>query len=256
MQRQMAITVILAGLTLPLAAEEAAPEKAQSKRPPITKKTPDELPDGMARFNGMVIGRLVKKDVEKGTFIVNVDAVPRVWRNSKAANPKSIVGKNVEVDGVFGKWLDVLLLVKEGETLECEARHDSGQRLTFPGELLRKAAPVKPGDYPELPEEFRGFHGFVVGKIVRKDGELLELIVQIDKVKNTSEKNRAKKPESIVGKQAMLAGFWRRKEAYHGLKVGDTVECALQHISVRSDHLTVGEFRRVKEAKAAEEKRD
>ena len=256
MRRQMVITLILAGLTLPTAAEEERQEKAPTKRSPLTKKTPDELPDGMVRFNGMLIGRLANKDVEKGTFIVNVDAVPRVWRNSKAANPKSIVGKNVEVDGVFGKWLDVLLLVKEGETLECEARHDGGDRLTFPGEMLRKAAPVKPGDYPELPEAFRGFHGFVVGKIVRKDRDLLELIVKIDEVKKTSQKNSAREPESIVGKEAMLAGFWRRKEAYHGLKVGDTVECALQHISVRSDHLTVGEFRRIKEAKASEEKRD
>lgn len=251
MKRQIAILAIFAGLTLPVAAEDEPQTKEQPRRPPITKKTADELPDGMARFNGMVVGRLVTKDIEKGTFIVHVDAVPRVWRNSKAANPKSIVGKNLEVDGVFGKWLDVLLLVKEGETIECEARHDGGNRLTFPGEMLRKTAPVVPGDYPELPESFRGFHGSVVGQIVKKDGDLLELIVEIKEVKDTSKKNRAKEPESIVEKQVMLAGFWRRKEAYHDLKVGDTIECALEHISVRSDHVTVGEFRKV-ESKATE----
>ena len=75
---------------------------------------------------------------------------------AKLQNPKSIVGKNIEVDGVNGKWLDVLLVVKDGETLECEARHDGGSRLTFPGELLRKVAAYDPKDYPVLPEGFRG----------------------------------------------------------------------------------------------------
>ena len=86
MKRQITTLAVLAGLTLPAGAEDEQKKKEQPARPAVTKKTPDELPDGIARFNGMLIGRLVKKDVEKGTFILNVDAVPRVWRNSKAEN--------------------------------------------------------------------------------------------------------------------------------------------------------------------------
>jgi hypothetical protein len=98
------LSLCLGLLSLPALGDEP---KTQA-RPPVTKKTADELPGGIKRFNGMLVGRLVKKDVEKGTFLVNVDAVPRVWRNSKAENPKSVIGKNVQVDGVTGKWLDVL----------------------------------------------------------------------------------------------------------------------------------------------------
>jgi hypothetical protein len=219
-----------------------ADDKSGSVRPLPAKHTPDALPDGIERFNGMLVGRLLQKDVENGTFVVNVDAVPRVWRNSKAKNPKSIVGKNVEVDGVTGKWLDVLLLVKVGETLEFESRHDGGSRLTFPGELLRKVASYEPSDYPVLPEEFRGFAGAIRGKIVKKDPETFEMIVQVRKVTDTWDKNEAKNPQCIEGKPMMLAGFWRRKEAYHSLKVGDQIEAGLEHIGRQSDHLTVAEF--------------
>lgn len=241
MRRQLITLALLTSLELPAGAEEER-SKEQPQRPPITKKTSDELPRVALRFNGMIVGRLVKKDVEKGTFIINVDAVPRVWRNSKAEQPKSLIGRNIEVDGVFGKWLDVLLLVKEGETLECEARHDGGTGLTFPGELLRKVAPFKPGDYPVLPEEFRGFHGAVAGKIVAKSSELMEVIIKVDRVLDTWKDNAAKKPESIVGKRVMLGGFWQRKEAYAGLKEGDRIEVGLKHIGRQSDHLNVVEF--------------
>ena len=236
--------------------QESGPPKKATPRAEIGRKTADPLPKSAARFNGMLVGRLVKKDVERGTFIVNVDAVPRVWRNSKAPSPKSLIGKNVEVDGVFGKWLDVLLLVKVGETLECEARHDGGQRLTFPGELLRKVAPFKPGDYPVLPEDVRGFSGAVAGRVVTKNPDLLEIIVEVDRVLAISKNNSAKRPEGLVGQRVMLGGFWQRKDAYHGLKVNDRIEVGLQHIGRQSDHLSVREFvRKAKPADKAPEKR-
>ena len=101
-----------------------ADEASQSTPKTILKKTPDALPDGMKEFNGMLLGRLAAKDVEKGTFVVSVDAVPRVWRDSKAGDPQSVVGKTVEVSGVFGKFLDVLVVARKGETLEFECKHD------------------------------------------------------------------------------------------------------------------------------------
>lgn len=256
MTRQVAALAIIASLTLPVIAEDEKNSPDAPVRPDVLKTTPDELPKGMKNFNGMLVGRLVTKDVEKGTFVIKVDAVPRVWRNNKADDPKSLVGRTVMIDGVFGKFLDVLLLVKKGETLECEARHDGGNNLTFPGEALRRVAPVKPGDYPELPEEFRGFNGLVTGKIVRKDPEMMEIILQIEGVKNTSDKSRAQKPESIIGKKAMVIGFWRKKEAYTELKVGDTLECVVEHVVSRSDHLNVGEMQTTRKASQLEKEQD
>ncbi|MCA9174192.1 MAG: hypothetical protein KDB14_06855, partial [Planctomycetales bacterium] len=235
---RVALVAMLSFLTLPAAAQTpttAAPRADQSAQ---------ELPSGAQRFSGMIVGRLAAKDVEKGTFILNVDAVPRVWKNSKAENPKSMVGKRLAVEGVFGKWLDALLLVKEGETLECEARHDGGANLAFLGETLRKVAPFKPGDYPELPEAFRGFNGKLQAKVVKKSSEMLEVIVEVKQVLKVGEGSSAKQPESIVGKQVMLGGFWQRKDAYHQLKVGDLLDLQVQHIGRQSDHLTVREFGR------------
>jgi hypothetical protein len=160
------------------------------------------------------------------------------------------VGKNVEVNGVFGKWLDVLLLVREGETLEFEARHDRGEQLTFPGELLRKVAPYKPEDYPVLPEDFRGFQGSLAAKVLKKDAATFEMIVEVERILESSGKSQAKDPKSIEGKKAMLAGFWQRKDDYHALEVGDRIETGIQHIGLRSDHLTIAETLRKTNAKS------
>ncbi len=241
-KRQLATVAILAGLTMPAVAQEEKTSTEQTRRPAITKKTADELPKSALQFNGMLVGRLVKKDVEKGTLVLNIDAVPRVWRNSKAESPKSLIGKNITVDGVSGKWLDVLLLVKVGETLEMEARHDGGSGLTFPGEAFRKVAPFKPGDYPVLPENFRGFAGAVSGRVVSKNTHVMEVIIEVDRILDTWKQNNAKKPADIVGKRIMLGGFWQRKDAFHGLKVDDRIEVGLQHIGRQSDHLSVTEF--------------
>lgn len=242
MKRELATIAVLAGLALPAAAEDGLSPKEESRQSAITKKTPDKLPEQAVGLGGVLIGRVVTKDVEDGSFVIRVDAVPRVWKNSKAKNPKSLVGKNVEVDGLTGKWLDVLLLAKEGETLEVAARHHGGDKVTFPGEMFRKVAPYKAENYPELPEGFRGFQGAVAATIVRKDPRMFELMIKVDRVLDTWKNNQAKKPANIKGKQAMLVGFWRRKETYNGLKVGDRIEVGLQHVGRQTDMLTVAEF--------------
>ena len=244
MNRPLATLAVLAGMPLPVAAEDTEPkrESAVESRVPASplKTTADPLPRGLLRFIGMLVGRLAAKDVEKGTFLVQVDAVPRVWNNSKADDPKSVVGKAVEVTGVFGRFLDVLVVTRIGETLEFECKHD-GDRLVFPGELLRKVAAYDPSDYPELPESFRGFQGMVTGTVLKKDPETFELIFKVDHVTDTWKENTAKQPKSIEGKPLMLAGFWNRKDAYHNLKAGDRLEVGMKHIGLRSDHLTVAE---------------
>lgn len=240
MNRLLSILAMVVGLAMPVVADEPQVGTESSAQTTKLKTTPDALPRGMSRFNGMLVGRLAAKDVELGTFVAKIDAVPRVWRNSKAEDPKSIVGKTVEVSGVSGRFLDVLVVTRIGETLEFECKHD-GDRLVFPGELLRKVAAYDPADYPVLPEVFRGFHGVVVGEVVKKDPETFELIVKVERVTDTWKDNAAKQPKSIAGKKLMLAGFWNRKEAYHKLKVGDRIEFGMKHITPRSDHLMVAE---------------
>ena len=125
--------------------------------------------------------------------------------------------------------LDALVVARVGETIEFGALNEGGDRLRV-GEVLRKVAPVKPGDYPELPDEFRGFKGMVVGKVVKKDEHLLESDCRDQRnqrVRSTA--SRAKKAESIIGKQVMLAGFWQRKDAFHSIRVGDMIECGVDH---------------------------
>jgi hypothetical protein len=250
--RHVASLAVLTGLAMPTLADEPArtpPNAAQVEKPaptpvtgaaPTLKPTPDALPPGIRRFNGMLVGRVTAKDVEKGSFVVQVDAVPRVWNNSAAEDPRSLIGKTVQIGGVFGKFLDVLVVTRIGETVEFECKHD-GERLVFPGELLRKVAPFDPADYPVLPETFRGFQGAVAGEILKKDSETMELIVRVDRVVQTWDGSKAKEPKSIEGKLLMLAGFWNRRDAYNDLRVGDKIEAGMRHIGLRSDHLTVAE---------------
>lgn len=240
---------LLTALAVPMSADE---ESAPAQQPaPLTKTTADDLPEGAHGFNGVLVGRLASKDVEKGAFVINVDVVPRVWRNSRAEAPKQMVGRNIRVDGVTGRWLDVLLLVRIGETLETEARHDEGNKLTFPGELLRKVAPYQPSDYPTLPEEFRGFRGAVRATIIDKDPELFEMIIRVERVLENSDKSSAKNAQSIEGKPLVLAGFWQRKDAYHQLKQGDVIDVGLHHIGRQSDHVNVDQFVRKTTAASA-----
>lgn len=232
---------VVLGVAASISADDATTKSPKTKDKAELKTTPDDLPKGMLRFNGMLLGQLAAKDVEKGTFVVRVDAVPRVWRDSKAENPKSVVGKTVKVNGVFGKFLDVLVVTRKGETLEFECKHD-GDGLTFPGELLRKVGPFDPKDFPELPEAFRGFHGALIADIKKKDPETMEMIVEVRRVTDTWKESKAKKPKSIEGQSMMLAGFWTRKESYHDLKVGDRIEAGMKHISLRGNHMSLAKF--------------
>lgn len=253
MKKQAGTLALWAALMMPVAADEPQTQTdTTAPSPAALRTTPDALPDAIRRFNGMLVGRLAAKDIERGTFVVNVDTVSRVWRNSQAENPHSLVGKAVEVGGVSGKWLDVLVTTRTGETIEFECNHD-GDGLRFPGELLRKVAPYEPQDYPRLPAGFRGFQGAIVAEIVKKDPESFEMLVKVSDVTKVWPANKAEQPESIRGQSMLLAGFWNRREVYQSLKPGDRIEAGIQHISRQSDHVNVHEFVR-KATGAASEK--
>lgn len=240
MNKSLTSAVMIAGLAMSAAADDAPREKlpAPQKEAVSLKTTPDELPAGIRGFNGMLVGRVAAKDSEKGTFTLLVDAVARVWENNRAEDPRSLVGKTIQINGVFGRFLDVLIVTRIGETVEFECKHD-GDQLVFPGELLRKVAAFNAEDYPTLPDEFRGFKGLVSAVVTKKDPETFELILQVDRIRETWEGSRSKDAKSIEGKSLMLVGFWNRREAYHNLKVGEKIEVGMHHKTLNSDHLTV-----------------
>jgi hypothetical protein len=104
---------------------------------------------------------------------------------------------------------------------------------------FRKWARCRPEDYPELTEEFRGFQGVIVGRVVRKNLDTFSMIVRVDSVKATSENSQARNPASIAGKLAIVAGLGRHRDLYRQLNVGDTIECGIHHRQKSADHLTV-----------------
>lgn len=241
MRRTAGTFALLTALFMPFAGDNPPTSAQAETQTAAPQAKPDDLPGGIQRFNGMLVGRLVAKDIERGTFTVNVDTVSRVWRNSRAENPQALVGKTVQIGGVTGKWLDVLVTARVGETLEFECQHN-GEALRFPGELLRKVAPYQPEDYPRLPDGFRGFQGVLVADVVKKDPESFEMLVKVSEVVESWSASKAKQPESIQGKSMLLAGFWNRRDAYHGFKPGDRIVFGMQHISRQSDHVSVHEF--------------
>ncbi|MGB0597317.1 MAG: hypothetical protein ACPGLY_11565 [Rubripirellula sp.] len=252
MKFRIGTAVFLSSLVCLLIADEPQTVSSDQSQRSVLRKDPQPLPPEIQKFNGMLVGRLSAKDIERGTFVVNIDAVSRVWRNSRAINPQLLVGMAVEVGNVSGKWLDVLVTTRIGETIEFECQHD-GDGLRFPGELLRKVPPYKPENYPRLPEQFRGFQGAVVADIIRKDADSFEMLVKVGEVTDVWSGNKAKEPQSIQGRSLLLAGFWNRREQYHSLKPGDRIATGMHHISRQSDHVTVHEFVR-KQASSSEGK--
>ena len=97
-----------------------------------------KFPAGLRGFSGMLVGKVVSADSEKGVLVLDTTSVKHVWENNKAENPESAKGKVLTINGVFGKFLDVLLTVKKGDAVEVEAKHDRGDALQFPGEWLKK----------------------------------------------------------------------------------------------------------------------
>ena len=236
--KQIGAVFFVCGLMTNIGWSQEANEKTTA-----TESEPWSIPDGLESFNGMLIGKLISKDIERGSFIVKVDYVSRVWRNSKSKRPRSAVGKTLRVEGVSGKWLDQLLLIRKGETMEFEAQHRGGDSLRFPGELLQKAPPFDPAEHPVPPTGFRGFRGVVSGKIERRNATGRELILKIKSIEKTAERNRAKRPQDVVGQQIVLAGFWANmSKPFDDLDVGDTIRAGVEHRSPQSDHFSVMQF--------------
>ena len=205
------------------------------------------VPAGMVGLHGRVIGRLVSVDAEQGSLTLEIVKVDRVWKNNKAKNPQSAEGRTLKVDGVFGKFLDVLLTLKPGDGVQIEVKHISGDGLTFLGEGLSKVD-LEESSAPEVREEqsrtenetttteaprgMNGFRGMLVGQVVSKDIEQGVLVLKLENVKRVWPKNKAPAPAKSVGQSLTIDGISGKfLDTLLILEPGDHVEVDAAHIS-------------------------
>jgi hypothetical protein len=196
----------------------------------------DKLSEGLTGFSGMLVGTLVKKDTEKGALELKVVSVKHVWRNNKARQPYSIIGKTVAIDGVFGKFIDALITIKVGGLLEIEVQQKRGNTLRFPGEWLRKAEAIEPAELAKLkntkavPSGLVGFSGQLLGKIISRDAEKGTVVLQIEKVQRVWRPNKAKNPYLATGRTLPIDGV-RGKflDVLITCKPGDRIQIEAKH---------------------------
>ena len=115
------------------AAAAPLPTAVEAAEPPL-----DRVPDGLRGFQGTLVGRLVSRQPDRGALVLEVRQVKDVWRGNRAGDPQSAIGKTLPIDGVFGKFIDVLTVLKPGDGIQIEVRHVKGDGLTFVGENLQK----------------------------------------------------------------------------------------------------------------------
>ena len=186
---------------------------------------PSEVPEDLRGFSGLLRGELVSKDVERGILVLRVDEVRKVWKPSTAKKPASAVGKYLQVDGISGKWLDVLLLMESGDTIELEAHHKVGKNLSFLPEWLKKVSPGQKRAEAAIPAGFRGFRGIFSGQLVSKDVEKGTLVVKVEKINRTWKQNKAENPESAFGHSLTVKGISGKwLDVLLVLEVGDRIE--------------------------------
>ena len=255
--RTLAALTLAATLAAPAIAEEP---KASGQETRETAAEP-KVPTSVHGFSGEIVGTIVSKDTEGASLVIKVQQVTNVWKNSKAQKPRDLVGRTVPVEKFFGRFLDVLLVVKAGDTVMLEAKHVRGDQLQFLGEVFKKVEPVsspkkpkvdgpdrpaKPAtdnpadeskaaasteqDQGKFPAGLQGFRGILLGKVVKTDAEKGVLIFQAESVKRTWPQNKATNPASSKGKDITvngIAGKWL--DVLLVLKPGDRVEVEAFH---------------------------
>ena len=90
------------------------------------------LPDPAAHFAGMIRGKVVSR-LDVGV-VVTVEEVVKVWKTNRAENPKSLVGKEVVVDGPKGREAAIARYVKSlkvGDAVAVDVAHKKGESLTI-----------------------------------------------------------------------------------------------------------------------------
>jgi len=91
----------------------------------------DALPAAAKGFSGMLRGKVVGK--HDGGFIVSVQEITNVWRQSKAEQPKSLVGKRVLVKArdAAERAARFVQVVKVGEPIKLDVGNREGDTLVI-----------------------------------------------------------------------------------------------------------------------------
>jgi hypothetical protein len=94
----------------------------------VAKRIP--LPDPATSFAGMIRGFVVEK--RDGQFVFKVGKVIRQWKQSKAEDAESLIGKNVLVKpGNHDSLRRFVAKVERGEELTLDVAHKDGEALTI-----------------------------------------------------------------------------------------------------------------------------
>jgi len=195
--------------------------------------------DGPVGFYAIVIGRLKTKDIELGEFTFEVDHATSMYGNRWVKD--QLVGKTVTLTGVSGQFLDNLLQIKRGDTLKVRtgSYHRAENRLTFGTKfhVLERSTPYRPEDFGIPPEDFRGFHGELTGKILEAGG--YEVLLQVTQV-HPSGDSKAVRSDSIRGRRIRIVGFFNQhRDLFADLHQDDVIRVSAAHANPKHDELTV-----------------
>ena len=98
------------------------------------------LPDGIKGFRGMMVGKVLEKG-EWG-LVLHVEKIARVWKENKASNPESIVGRKVRIvvnqrSRLRERFLKAFKELRAGDRAEVEAFHFEAGQLTAVEHILK-----------------------------------------------------------------------------------------------------------------------
>lgn len=195
----------------------------------------EPVPDGMQGISGLISARMIEKDNERGSIVMKVEKVHRLWRGNKAKNASSGEGKTLKLTGIAGKALDQLLVINKGDRFSIEIKHVSGPNLRYLGEGLKRLNEGElPAEAPSVdsnPRRFmHGFRGIFIGKLTAKDTEKGTLSVKIESIKKTWKKNQAKqaaKAKGQIWEVRGVSGKWL--DVLVESKIGDRLEVEAFH---------------------------
>ncbi|MCD4657488.1 MAG: hypothetical protein K8S87_08070 [Planctomycetes bacterium] len=215
MRRFLAIIVIVSLFSIP--AFTGDKEKADEGNAPKCLKG----------FAGMLYGKLIKK-LDNG-FLFEVKEVLKTWKHNKCDDYAESVGKQIRVyfrkvktkKGTF--VLDEMLVayirkLEMGAKFEIDVRYD-GNKIFFleltgdQREFVKKGTKKKdePKEMkPVIPDGMHGFSGRLKGKVVGKQKN--GFILLVEKVEKLWEGNKAKKPETVIGKKVLINVGWEEYE--------------------------------------------